>query len=292
MASAPSEPRPVLGRLDQAGRLIAADPELEALQREAGSEPGTAAGPAADRRRRRARAQAPHPGLAARGRRVDRSRHRAVGAARRPRATRSLLSLEGWTVRAPAGPRLAAIPRRRHRGGYGRRRTTNGRPTRSCASFRCRPSSPSCSASILTDVAGQPLTRVVRLEEDDAGEMPLISALAARRGFTGQHARSRTDDSRVGRAERRSRDRRRRQLRRLPRHRRKLERRSSAGCAIARRRVRPCARRGAALAARPNHRKRRADRRARRRAAAQRLCELRQRHRRRRAAPAVGRSRR
>ena len=45
-------------------------------------------------------------------------------------------------------------------------------------------------------VAGQPLTRVVRLEEDDSGEMPLISALAARRGFTGQHARSRSDDSR------------------------------------------------------------------------------------------------
>jgi signal transduction histidine kinase len=46
-------------------------------------------------------------------------------------------------------------------------------------------------------VAGQPLTRVVRLEEDEAGEMPLISALAARRGFTGQHARSRADESRA-----------------------------------------------------------------------------------------------
>ena len=40
MASAPSEPRPVLGRLDRSGRLIAADPELENLQREAGSEIG------------------------------------------------------------------------------------------------------------------------------------------------------------------------------------------------------------------------------------------------------------
>ena len=37
MASAPSEPRPVLGRLDKTGRLVAADPELEALQRQAGS---------------------------------------------------------------------------------------------------------------------------------------------------------------------------------------------------------------------------------------------------------------
>ena len=37
MASAPSEPRPVLGRVDRAGRLIAADPELATLQMEAGS---------------------------------------------------------------------------------------------------------------------------------------------------------------------------------------------------------------------------------------------------------------
>ena len=46
------------------------------------------------------------------------------------------------------------------------------------------------------EAAGQPLTRVLRLEDDDAGEMPLISALAARRGFSGQRARSRADESR------------------------------------------------------------------------------------------------
>ena len=40
MASVPAEPRAVVGRLDREGRLIAADPELEALQREAGSEIG------------------------------------------------------------------------------------------------------------------------------------------------------------------------------------------------------------------------------------------------------------
>ena len=37
MASAPSERPPVFGRIDKAGRLIAADPELEALQRQAGA---------------------------------------------------------------------------------------------------------------------------------------------------------------------------------------------------------------------------------------------------------------
>ena len=49
MASAPSEPRAVLGRVDKAGRLIAADPELEALQREAGAAIGADAGASAGR---------------------------------------------------------------------------------------------------------------------------------------------------------------------------------------------------------------------------------------------------
>ena len=40
MASAPSEPRAVAGRVDKAGRLVSADPQLEALQREAGSSVG------------------------------------------------------------------------------------------------------------------------------------------------------------------------------------------------------------------------------------------------------------
>ncbi|NUR12502.1 MAG: sensor histidine kinase, partial [Bradyrhizobium sp.] len=42
MASVPSEPRPVLGRVDRSGRLVSADPELETLQREAGASLGEA----------------------------------------------------------------------------------------------------------------------------------------------------------------------------------------------------------------------------------------------------------
>lgn len=42
MASVSSDRRPVLGRLDREGRLIAADPELEALQQDAGSHLGRA----------------------------------------------------------------------------------------------------------------------------------------------------------------------------------------------------------------------------------------------------------
>ena len=41
MASAPSDPRPILGRVDASGRLVAADPELERLQVEAGSSLGS-----------------------------------------------------------------------------------------------------------------------------------------------------------------------------------------------------------------------------------------------------------
>lgn len=39
------------------------------------------------------------------------------------------------------------------------------------------------------------LTRVVRLEENEEGEMPLINGLATRKSFTGQRARSRTNES-------------------------------------------------------------------------------------------------
>jgi signal transduction histidine kinase len=48
----------------------------------------------------------------------------------------------------------------------------------------------------VNEAAGQPLTRLFKLEEDEAGEMPLISALAARRAFSGQRARSRGDEGR------------------------------------------------------------------------------------------------
>ena len=40
------------------------------------------------------------------------------------------------------------------------------------------------------EASGKPLTRVLRLEENETGEMPLISALAARHGFSAQRARA------------------------------------------------------------------------------------------------------
>jgi signal transduction histidine kinase len=194
MASAPIEPRPVLGRLDRTGRLVSADPELEALQREAGSALGQPLAlpqiAAVAELARKLRTSVARPALAAS---TDHDIELWVQA--RPEGDEIALSLEGWTARAPAGPRLAAIL------GGGAEAETGGARNEWAADEELRIISLSSDLADLLgvnpdDVAGQALTRVLRLEEDDSGEMPLISALAARRSFTGQHARSRADDSR------------------------------------------------------------------------------------------------
>jgi signal transduction histidine kinase len=194
MASAPIEPRPVLGRLDRTGRLVSADPELEALQREAGSALGQPLAlpqiAAVAELARKLRTSVARPALAAS---TDHDIELWVQA--RPEGDEIALSLEGWTARAPVGPRLAAIL------GGGAEAETGGARNEWAADEELRIISLSSDLADLLgvnpdDVAGQALTRVLRLEEDDSGEMPLISALAARRSFTGQHARSRADDSR------------------------------------------------------------------------------------------------
>ncbi|HJP68477.1 MAG TPA: HAMP domain-containing sensor histidine kinase [Sphingomicrobium sp.] len=193
MASAPSEPRSVLGRLDRSGRLISADPDLEALQREAGSKLGEPLAlpqiAAVAQLARKLRTAVSRPALAAS---TDHDIELWVQA--RPEGEEIALSLEGWTIRAPAGPRLAAIL-------GGRTEVETGGTRNEWAAdeeLRIISLSPDLAELLgvkADDVAGQPLTRIVRLEEDEAGEMPLISALAARRGFSGQLARSRANDA-------------------------------------------------------------------------------------------------
>ncbi|MEA3067672.1 MAG: hypothetical protein QOK41_1079 [Sphingomonadales bacterium] len=184
----------MLGRLDRAGRLVSADPELEALQREAGSSLGQPLAlpqvAAVAQLARKLRTAVSRPALAAS---TDHDVELWVQAT--PEGDEVALSLEGWTVRAPAGPRLAAIL------GGGADAETGAARNEWAADEELRIISLSPDLAELLgvdagDVAGQPLTRVLRFEEDDAGEMPLISALAARRGFSGQHARSRADESR------------------------------------------------------------------------------------------------
>src|SRR5690242_5691344 len=193
MASVPSEPRPVLGRLDGSGRLIAADPELEALQREAGSELGqTLALPQVAAVARLARKLGTAVGRPAIAASADNDIELWVNA--KPEGDEIALSLEGWTVRPAAGPRLATIL------GGGSEAASADAQNEWATDEELRIISLSSDLAGLLgvdvgDAAGAPLTRVVRLEEDESGEMPLISALAARRGFSGQRVRSRSDDS-------------------------------------------------------------------------------------------------
>lgn len=194
MASAPSEPPAVAGRLDRAGRLVTADPQLESLQREAGAAmneplalPQVAAVAALARKLRTPVAR---PAIAASAEQDIDLWVRAM-----PDGEDIILSLEGWTARTAAAPRLATI--------LGGADTDSGAAQNEWATDEeLRIISLSADLAEMlgveaADVAGQPLTRILRFDEDESGDMPLISALAARRAFTGQHARSRVDESRT-----------------------------------------------------------------------------------------------
>lgn len=193
MASVPSEPRAVIGRLDRSGRLIAADPELEALQRDAGAALGqTLALPQVAAIAQLARKLGTAVARRALAASADQDIELWVSAT--PDGDEVALSLEGWTVRPAAGPRLTAI-------------LGGGGETAACSAqnewttdeeLRIISLSPDLADLFgvdLGEASGAPLTRLLKLEDDAGGEMPLISALAARRGFSGQRARGRADDS-------------------------------------------------------------------------------------------------
>jgi signal transduction histidine kinase len=192
MASVPSEPRTVIGRVDKAGRLIAADAELEALQREAGSRMGeTLALPqiaAVAQLSRQLGIAVVRPAIAAS---ADHDIELSVRAV--PEGEDIILTLEGWTLRAASGPRLASLL-----GGTGDASSaTESSEWAADEELKIISLSAELAEALgveVSEASGTALTRVLRLEEDENGEMPLISALAARRGFTGQRARSRRND--------------------------------------------------------------------------------------------------
>jgi len=195
MASAVSESRAVSGRVDASGRLIAAGPELEALQREAGSELGQMLAlpqiAAVAQLARKLGTPVGRPAIAA-------SSENDVGlwVTATPEGDEVVLLLEGWTVRAAGGPQLASV--------IGRGADVSGSPAQNewatDEELRILSLSSEFAALLgvdLADAVGAPLTRVLRLEENDDGEMPLVSALAVRRSFENQRARSRMDESRL-----------------------------------------------------------------------------------------------
>lgn len=195
MASAPSEPGKVSGRLDRVGRLIAADPELAALQSEAGSAIGQSL------------ALPQLAAIAELARKLGTGVTRSAIAASAtddielwvsavPEGDEIALTLEGWTRRPAAGPRLASLL-----GGSAEAESPSARKGWATDEELCLITISDELAHYLgvdaEEVAGQPLTRLIRLDEDEAGEMPLLSALAMRRAFTGQRARSRRDESHI-----------------------------------------------------------------------------------------------
>jgi len=193
VASAPSEPRPIVGRIDKAGRLVAADPELETLQRQAGSNLGQRLAlpqvAAVAELARKLGIPVTRPAVAAS---ADQDIELWVQAT--PEGDEVVLSLQGWTERAPTAPRLAALL-----GGPAEAAPESHNEWAADEELRLISLSPELAEHLGVDVAeasGQPLTRAMRLIENEAGEMPLISALAGRRGFAEQKASSRTDDSR------------------------------------------------------------------------------------------------
>jgi anti-sigma regulatory factor (Ser/Thr protein kinase) len=193
MASAPVDRRPVVGRVDRSGRLIAADPELAALQMEAGSSiGGTLALPqiaAIARLARKLGIPVSRPAVAAGSEQDVDLWVRAV-----PQGDEVSLTLEGWTVKPAAAPRLAAL--------LGGDDSTQPEPETAewaaDAELRLLSISPALAERLGAEpdaLVGQQLTRLLRLEENETGEMPLIVALAARHGFTGQPARPRSGDA-------------------------------------------------------------------------------------------------
>jgi signal transduction histidine kinase len=195
VASAPSKSRPVAGRVDGSGRLIAADPELEKLQREAGSEVGELLAlpqvAAVAELARKLRAPVRRPAIAAS---ADQDIDLWVNAT--PEGEEVSLSLEGWNARPASGPRLASLL------GAGSEAEAAAPRNEWSIDEELRIISLSTEFAELLGVdaaeaTGELLTGVLRLEEAEAGDMPLMSALALRRDFAGQLARSRSNDNLV-----------------------------------------------------------------------------------------------
>ena len=183
MATAPSDRGPVRGRLDGQDRLISADPRSR-----------RAPGRRRDRtsaRNWRFRRSPRSPGspeswaCPSTGMRLPpgRSMTSNCGSARRPRARRSRFRSSAGSI---ARPRLRASGRWFRTSSISRsaRRPRNGRRTRIFRSSPSRPASRRSSGTTAEEAIGKPLTRFLRLEENEDGELPL-----ARRGHVADRLR-------------------------------------------------------------------------------------------------------
>lgn len=191
MATRPTDPRPVTGRVDASGRLIAADAELAALQRDAGSSLGSAVAipqlAAIVRIARRLNIPVSRRAVAASADQDVDMWVRAV-----PEGDEVALTIERWSAHPPTGPRLASLSGAKPDASSGTRRWAVDEQLRIVSISEAAAELIGVSVA---DAPGQPLTKLIRLEEDGEGQMPMLQALAARSGFNGQPGRRRSDDS-------------------------------------------------------------------------------------------------
>ena len=196
MASLPIQP-PITARVDQAGRLVAADPPLLALQEQAGARLGSAL-------------LVPQlAGLARLAARLGVGITRPVMAASEeedldllvraePDGDGVTLSIERWTARPPARSRWLATGRSGEEAEAEARAAAEDLITDQ--TLRITTISLGLErrlGSAAADIIGRPLVRLVRPVEDGDGNLPLIEALAGRTAFAAQAAVLRADDAAV-----------------------------------------------------------------------------------------------
>jgi signal transduction histidine kinase len=177
-------PEPIGGTVDSDGRLTAADPRLLQLQREAGSELGQ---PLAVpqlafivRLARKLGVTISRPALAA-----SAEADLDLWVRAEPDGGGVRLTVESWVERPPQRSRWPE-----DRPPPGLEIAADYRFSLD-ADLRLLSLSPDLADQLGTEpkaAIGLPLTRLVQLEADEAGDMPLLGALAARSDFDGQRA--------------------------------------------------------------------------------------------------------
>lgn len=195
MATAPSNRGPVHGRLDRDDRLVAADPELAQLQAEAGSYMGAEL----------ALPQVVSIARLARKLGVPVYRNAVAGGAEHdidlwvraiPEGEGVALTLERWLYRPAAAPRLGGLVPHEQQIDLG------GAPEEWSANEDLAIVSLSAGlaeklGTTSEEAIGKPLTRFLRLEENEDGELPLLVAATSRTEFGGQRARPRRGSDEV-----------------------------------------------------------------------------------------------
>jgi signal transduction histidine kinase len=185
MATAPADPRPITGRVDSSGRLVSADPELEHLQVEAGSRIGASLAlpqlAAVARIARRLRIPVSRRVIAAG---LDRDVDMWVRAVLEGEDV--VLTIDRWLQRPASSPRLDSFAAVENE-------SLSPQPLAWSADEHLRfiDIAPAFAELLGLEPGGaarEQLTKLLRLEEDESGQMPIIDALASRTAFSGQKA--------------------------------------------------------------------------------------------------------